>query len=355
MNEQVRLATPQPVRKAAGEPHMGWVRRLAPADAIASTGGRSALSPNARQPGARVATGLTARTGTFAVTDLLLVLAVAVMWGSSFLFIRISAAAFQPPVVAFLRIGFGAAVLGLFPAARRRVPRADWPAIALLGLVWMALPFVLFAAAERQINSSLAGMINAAAPLFTALVAAVAARHPPGGRQTAGLLLGFAGVVILSWPALGHAHATALAVGLVLAATALYGVAFNLAPPLERRNGALAVVWWAQLAALAIIAPFGLASAGASSFTWASLLAAAALGIIGTALAFVAFTTLVGRVGSTRGSVTTYLLPLVAIGLGATIRGETITALPATGTIVVLAGAYLTATGHRRARRMSAR
>lgn len=263
------------------------------------------------------------------------------MWGSSFLFIDIGVDHLSPGLVAALRLAFGAATLAVIPQARRAVPRAAWKWIALLAVVWMAIPFVLFSVAEQAIDSSLAGMLNAAAPLFTAVVAAVIARRPPARRQARGLAIGFLGVLVISWPALGAAHATALGAGLVVVATMMYGIAFNLAPELERRYGALPVIWRAMLVALVLVAPLGLAGVPGSTFAWSSLLAVAALGCFGTALAFVAFTTLTGRVGSTRASVAVYFLPAVAILLGALTRGETIAGVAFPGTLLVLAGAYL--------------
>jgi drug/metabolite transporter (DMT)-like permease len=251
-------------------------------------------------------------------------------------------------LVAFLRLAFGVATLAAIPGARRTVPHSAWPAIALLGVVWMAVPFTLFSVAQQWIDSSLAGMLNAAAPLFTAVVAALAWRRLPGARQHIGLLIGFLGVVAVSWPSLGGAHATALGAALVLLATMLYGVAFNLAAPLEERHGALPVIWRAEIVALVLLAPMGLASVPDSSLAWSSLLAVAALGCLGTAVAFVGFTTLVGRVGSTRASVTVYFLPPVAIVLGALVRDEQIAAASVLGTGLVAAGAYLASRSERR-------
>ena len=264
------------------------------------------------------------------------------MWGSSFLFIDIGVDHFAPELVALLRVAFGAATLAVVPAARRRVAKAAWPAIALLGIVWMAAPFVLFGVAQQWIDSSLAGMLNGAAPLFTAIVAGLAARQLPSRRRAAGLAVGLVGVVAIGWPSVQGAEASAAGAGLVVLATVLYGVAFNLAAPLQRHHGALPVIWRAQLVALVLLAPFGLAVAPASTFAWSSLLAVAVLGCLGTAVAFVAFSTLAGRVGSTRASVTVYFLPAVAIALGALFRDETIAAISLLGTVLVTAGAYLT-------------
>jgi drug/metabolite transporter (DMT)-like permease len=278
----------------------------------------------------------------FTAVDWAWVAAVALMWGSSFLFVEIGIEHFEPGVVALGRLAFGATTLAAIPAARQSVPRSSWPAIALLGIVWMAIPFVLFAVAQRSIDSSLAGMLNAAAPLFTALVAAVWARSLPGPQQLAGLLIGFVGVLVISWPSVEGAHATVLGAGLVLLAALLYGIAFNLAGPLERRHGALPVVWRAELVAIVLVAPLGIAGIPHSSFAWSSLLAVAIMGCFGTALAFYGFVTLVGRVGATRASVTIYFLPVVAILLGAIVRDEVIAALSVAGTGLVAAGAYLT-------------
>lgn len=284
---------------------------------------------------------------SFSGADWALLAAVAAMWGSSFLFIDIGVDHLAPELVALLRLAFGAATLAVVPAARRAVPRGAWPAIVLLGITWMAVPFVLFGVAQQSIDSSLAGMVNGAAPLFTAAIAGVVARQLPTRRRATGLAIGFAGVVAISWPALQGTSARAEGAALVVLATALYGVAFNLAGPLQRSHGALPVIWRAQLVALALVAPIGVASVPDSTFAWSSVLAVAVLGSLGTAVAFVAFTTLVGRVGSTRGSVTIYFLPVVAIVLGAVFRDETIAAVSLLGTALVTLGAYLTSRGER--------
>ena len=285
----------------------------------------------------------------FAPRDWALIAGVAATWGASFLYIDIALDHFAPGLVAFGRVFFGAVTLTAMPGARRRVPREEWPQIALLGVLWMAVPFMLFSVAQQWIDSSLAGMINAAAPLFTAVVAGIVVRHLPGRIQAVGLALGFAGVVAISWPSLGEGESTGLGVGLVLLATVLYGFAFNLAAPLPRRNGALPVIWRAQLVSLVLLLPVAVASVPRSDFELSSLLAVVALGSLGTAVAYVLFTTLVGRVGSTRGAVTIYLLPVVAIALGAIVRDEPIHAAALLGTALVLAGAYLVSREERRA------
>jgi drug/metabolite transporter (DMT)-like permease len=278
----------------------------------------------------------------FGALDWALLAGVALTWGGSFLFIELGLDHFKPGLVAFLRVFFGAVTLAMIPGARRSVPRADWPLVALLGVIWMAVPFMLFSVAQQWIESSLAGMINAATPLFTTLVAAILVRHLPGRLQAAGLVIGFLGVVAVASPSLGEGESTSLGILLVLLAAILYGFAFNLAGSLQRRHGALPVIWRAQLVALVLLLPVGTVSATESTFAWESLLPMVALGSICTAFAFVWFATLVGRVGASRGSVTLYFVPVVAIVLGALLLDESIALAAVLGTGLVLGGAYLT-------------
>jgi drug/metabolite transporter (DMT)-like permease len=178
---------------------------------------------------------------------------------------------------------FGAAALACVPAARRRVPSSVWPRIGLLGGGVDGRPVVLFSTAERLVDSALAGMLNAAAPLFTALIAAVWAHRAPSARQARGLLVGFGGVVLVSAPALGSGRDDMLGIGLVLGSVLLYGIAFNTAGALQRAHSALPAMWRAQLVAL---------------------------GVVCTAVAFALFATLAGSVAPTRAALTTYPLRL---------------------------------------------
>lgn len=282
------------------------------------------------------------RLQAFAPLDWFLLAGVAVMWGSSFVLIDIGLVHLHPTAVAWLRIVFGALTLACVPAARRPIRRADRPLVAVLGIVWMAVPFTLFSVAQESIDSSLAGMINGAAPLFTATLAAVWVRQLPTARQLNGLLIGLVGIVAINLPAMAGAGSTAVGAGLVLLATFCYGIAFNLAVPLEERSGALPVIWRAQLAAAVLVAPAGVFGVTQSSFAWSSLLAMVALGAFSTGAAFAMFATLVGRVGAARGSVTTYFIPVVAIVLGVAFRGDSVAGITLVGTALVLIGAYLT-------------
>jgi drug/metabolite transporter (DMT)-like permease len=286
--------------------------------------------------------GSGSRLEAFGAGEWLLLSGIALIWGSSFLFIDLALEAFRPGVIALARVALGAAALALVPASRRAVDREDMPRVALLGLVWMVGPLVLFPVAQQWIDSSVAGMLNGAVPLFGAAWAVVLLRRPLGRTQTLGLVVGFAGVVAISWPEVQGSRATTLGAALVVFAVVLYGLSVNLAVPLQQRYGALPVLLRAQLAALVLLVPFGLWSLPGSRLEWGAALAMLPLGILGTGLAFALMTTLVGRVGGPRGAVATYFIPVVAIALGVAFLDERVAPAALVGTALVLGGAWLT-------------
>ena len=274
--------------------------------------------------------------------DWALLSATALMWGSSFLLIAIGLDDFHPTLITALRLCFGALTLAILPASRRPIPRGEWPAIALLGALWMAGPLILFPIAQQWIDSSVAGMLNGAVPLFAALAGIMVFGTRLTRVQTSGVVTGFVGVILIGSPALQEARVTSIGIGLVIVATMCYGISLNLAAPLQRRHGALPVLLRAQVVAIVLVSPLGIAGMGSSSFGWPSFLAVAALGCFGTALAFVAMTTLVGRVGAARGAIAIYFLPIVAIVLGVVFRNERVHLAALIGTVMVILGAYLT-------------
>lgn len=275
---------------------------------------------------------------------------IATIWGSSFVLMEIGLRAFEPGLVTLLRVGLGATALLLVPRARRTsIVREDWPRVALLGVVWMGIPLLLFPVAQQWIDSSVAGMINGAMPLTVAAWSALLLGRAPGRSQAVGLLIGFAGIVAISLPELplGRLAAegtalTALGAGLVVVATVLYGLAANIAVPLQQRYGALPVMLRVQAVALVLIAPFGVAALPESTFALGPTLAMVPLGVLGTGLAFVLMATLVGRVGGPRGSIAIYFVPVVAVLLGVVALGERVHPLALLGTALVLAGAWAT-------------
>jgi drug/metabolite transporter (DMT)-like permease len=284
-------------------------------------------------------------TGThreaFGSVEWSLLAAVATIWGSSFAFMAIGLDAFRPGVITLVRIALGAATLALFPKARASVERQHLPRIALLGIIWIAIPLMIFPIAQQWIDSSVAGMLNGGVPITAVIWATLFLRALPGWRQMVGIAIGFAGVVAISVPEVTRSSATALGVGLVLFAVVLYGLSTNLAVPLQQRYGALPVLLRAQLVALVVVTPYGLFHVSGSEWAWDSAIAMIPLGVLGTGLAFVLMGTLVGRAGASRGSISIYFVPVVAMVLGVIVRNETISPIAIIGTGAVLIGAWI--------------
>ena len=278
----------------------------------------------------------------FSAQDWGLFISLALIWGSSFLLIAVGLDSFHPGVVTMLRVAFGAAVIALVPAARsRRIDRADWPRIALLAAVWVAIPFTLFPIAQQWIDSAIAGMLNGATPIFTALIATILLRTLPGPMQIVGLALGFAGILAIALPSAGSGTTAGVGVTLVIVATIGYALSLNMVPPLQQKYGSLPVIARVQWVAALMVVPFGLSGVGDSTFSWASFLAVVAIGVLGTGLAFVMMGTLAGSVGATRASFLTYLLPVVALVLGVVFRDELVSPVSVIGAAMVIAGAVL--------------
>lgn len=281
------------------------------------------------------------KLGPFGLPEWALLSGVALIWGSSFLLIEIGLESLEPATITWARATLGFLVLTVFPRARRRVDRSDYGRIGLVGIAWVGIPFLMFPIAQQHIDSALAGMLNAIVPIFSASIAMVLMRSLPRVLQAVGIVLGFAGAVIIGLPAARESPAGAWGVFLIVIATLFYGLSLNLAVPLQQRYGAPAVMMRAIGVAAVATAPFGLAGLDGSEWNRGPVVAVIVLGVINTGAAFVIMTAFVGRVGPTRGGVAVYFTPIVAMVLGVSFRSEIILPLQWIGTAVVLLGAWL--------------
>jgi drug/metabolite transporter (DMT)-like permease len=263
-----------------------------------------------------------------------------VIWGASFLFIAEGLDAAAPNGVTFTRILIGFLTLSLFPSARRPVARTDWAGTASLGVLWFAFPLSMFPFAEQHVSSALTGMLNGATPLCVAAVATLIARRLPERGTLAGIVIGFGGAVVMALPALGGSS-SAFGVMLILAALISYGIALNIARPLQQRNGAIPVIWRALGVALILTAPLGLPEMLKGEWTLRPALAMLGLGAGGTAIATILTATAAGRMGATKASATAFLIPVVALILGVVIRHEHVTTLSLVGAAICLLGAAI--------------
>jgi drug/metabolite transporter (DMT)-like permease len=278
----------------------------------------------------------------FSAVDWGLFLGLSLIWGASFLFMAIGLDAFHPGLITWLRVGFGALVLTSFP--KRPTPpitREDMPQVTLLSIIWVAIPLTLFPIAQQWVDSSIAGMLNGAVPIFTAIIATILLRQLPGQLQIAGLMIGFIGMTAIALSSSSQGATAAIGVALILLATIGYGFSNNIITPLQQRYGSITVMTRLLRMGFLLVTPFGVYGLFHSSFSWPSLFATAAVGVLGTGVAFVMMGNLAGRVGPTRSSFITYLIPVVALILGVVLRDEAVSVVAILGSTLVILGALL--------------
>ncbi len=278
------------------------------------------------------------------MVDWLLIVVPGVIWGASFLFIAEGLAAVSPNGVTFLRILIGFASLSLVPAARQPILRSDRGRAAALGVLWLAFPLSMFPFAEQHVSSALTGMLNGATPIFAAIVASVVARRLPSRAMVGGLAVGVGGAVLMALPGFSQVaryEGQTTGIAMIVFALICYGFAINLAGPLQQRNGALPVIWRAQAVAVVLTAPLGLPAALHGQWSLRPFLALLALGALGTCVANVVSATAAGRLGATRASTSTFLMPVVALILGVVVRHEQVALVSVAGAAICLVGAAL--------------
>jgi drug/metabolite transporter (DMT)-like permease len=216
----------------------------------------------------------------------------------------------------------------------------------------VAGPFILISAGEEEISSSLAGILVAAAPLWTAVLAIwVDHEERSQGLRLAGVLIGFAGVGLLLGVDLGGGGSELLG-GLAVVAAALgYAIGGLL---VKHRLAGMAPVGMSSLvmtASALLLLPFAIGTAPGSFPSAGPIAAVATLGVLGTGIAFVIFYWLISTVGPARAFVVTYVAPGFAIVYGAIFLSEEITAATIGGLAMILAGSWLSAEGRLPGRR----
>jgi drug/metabolite transporter (DMT)-like permease len=272
-----------------------------------------------------------------------MLLVLAALWGASFLFIEIALRELAPETVILFRIASGALALGVYVALGGRGfggLRAYVLPLALMGALNTALPFFLITWGQQYIDSGLASIFNASAPIFIALFAfAVDRGQRATGLRLVGIFLGFVGIVALVgfepsggersvWGSLAVVGAAVcFAIGGLYAGRRFIG----LRPELV----AFGSLCWATLFAL----PLGVATA--SSFGWETLASVLFLGIAATAVAYLLYFGLIAGAGASRAILVTYLVPSLALVYGAVLLDETVTAVSLVGLALVLAGVAL--------------
>lgn len=275
-------------------------------------------------------------------------LGLAVIWGSSFLLIKIGVSGLHPLWVAFGRVASGAGALLLVTGLlRERLPAEPrvWGHNAIVSLVGVAAPFALFAYGEQRVSSILAGLWNSMTPLVVLPLAVFAFRTERMTRnRVLGLALGLVGALVILgvWQGVGGSSLTGQL--MCLGAASGYGVAIpytkRFIAPLPYSGLVMSVCQLIVAAAvLALIAP--VAGGGVPSVQtlhWTVITAVVLLGAIGTGLAFVLHMRNIRLVGASTASMVTYIIPIFATLVGVTVLREHLNWFQPVGALIVLVG-----------------
>jgi drug/metabolite transporter (DMT)-like permease len=276
---------------------------------------------------------------------LAMLLGLAMLWGASFLFIKVAVRELTPATLIVGRLGLAAITLGLLvpfvvgtgETLRQLRAYAGW--LVVVALVNTAIPFWLLSWGETRIDSGLASIIQASVPIFNAVIAFVAFREVRvTGVRLVGVAVGFVGVALL---------VGAQPEGKALGALAVVGMAFcyglgGLLTGRYLKSARPIVVAFASTAIATIVAlPFGVAEAPAHMPNWKTIGSVVMLGVPGTALAYLLFFGLITGAGAAYASLVTYLIPPIALAYGAIFLGERFGATAFGGLALILGGVAL--------------
>ena len=291
--------------------------------------------------------------------------ALAFIWGSSFLLMKVGLRSLAPLQISGLRILSGAVVLMLLlTASGGRLPRERrlWAHLMVTGFFLGSLPFSLFALGEVRVSSALAGIGNSITPIATVVFSLLLLRADRiGARKIVGVLIGFVGVLVIMQPWQSHGRPDLLGFGMTLVAGMSYGVGWTYTrrflgradfggltlPAAQMLTSAgqmllaLTIWWLIQRTNLSLAAPWSVHANTSGGSVLVPLLCVLALGIFGTGIAMSFQYDVVRAAGPTVGSSVTYLIPVVSVALGVLVLGERLQWPQFVGAGVVLAAAVL--------------
>ena len=277
-----------------------------------------------------------------------LYIALGIVWGCSFIFIKLGLEFLTPIGVAFGRVSLGALTLVLWARFRGiDLPkgRIMWLHLWVVSLLLNVIPGILFALAETEVTSILAGIINAVTPLMTLLAIMVAFREEkPKNYQVVGLLTGFLGVltVLGAWQGLGDNPASAVIA--LLCAVTCYGISFpysrKFVLPMKLQAESLAA---GQLimGAITLLPMYLVDGIAEDNYQLGPVLAMLTLGILGSGFAYIWNFKIMEAAGSAIASTVTYVTPVVAVIVGIIFLGEEIAWYEPVGGLIVLLGAAI--------------
>ncbi|MDF2554670.1 MAG: hypothetical protein K0R60_565 [Microbacterium sp.] len=281
-----------------------------------------------------------------------------IVWGSSFLFMKIALVGLSAPQVVWSRLVLGALTLGLFVLVRREaLPRSlrVWGHMAVLALSFYIVPFLLFAWAQQYVSSGLASIYNATTPIMTAVMAWLVFRvEKLGAAQIVGVLVGILGVMVIIAPWQGLDLSESLLAQLaILGATACYGFSLAYMRRFASNTGMSAVAFSfvnVGIAAAVMLLATPLVALSPIALDPVIVACLLVLGCVGTGVAYIWNQNVLRAWGPTRSSTVTYITPVVGVLLGIVVLGEQISWNEPAGALLVFLGILLAQNRLRRRR-----
>ena len=273
-----------------------------------------------------------------------LVASLSLLWGSSYLFIKIAGRELQPATMMLIRVAVAGVALAAFLAAQGQLGelrRAPLGAYAL-GLFNSAIPFTLIAWGERHIDSGLAAVANASVPIFAGLLAIKwRPSERPRGIRAVGVGLGLVGVVVLTGIAPRGGWLGVAGVLAVTLASLSYGVSALYGQHLVGHVRGPVLSTTALAGALVVLLPFGIAQAPSHAPGWKAIGSVAVLALLGTAFAQLLWFRMLGRYGAARSTLVSYLIPATALIYGVVFLSEHVSVAELVGFFLILTGVAL--------------
>ncbi len=286
--------------------------------------------------------------GNMRPLELCLLILLAALWGASYLFIRIAGPVMGPVPLMAVRLAIAAGILVGIARATGHLPdfRQRWKQFLAIGAIGNAIPFVLIGNAVIHLNASIAAILNATVPLFTAVAATAWIGAPLGLRQIFGIFLGLAGVVVLvGWSPLPITPITLAATAQALIASACYGLTavyarqrFAELTPLQGSVGQVT-------GGAVLLLPLALVTPLRQPLTWPAVWSLLALALLCTVIAYFIYFRLIGTAGPTRTSSVAFLIPLFSVLWGVLFLDEPLTLGIFAGLAIILLSEWLVLTG----------
>jgi drug/metabolite transporter (DMT)-like permease len=272
-------------------------------------------------------------------------LALAALWGASFICLRIAAPKFGAISLIFLRVSIAALVLTPLIIRSRvidQIKKAPW-AILFMGLFMSAIPFTLFAYASHALEAGTMVVINATAPIWAALISSKMNGYRLTKSQGAGMAIGLLGVCVIAWSHIGlkQDDDVALAILAAMGATFCYGLGSSLGKRYLEEVSPMAITFGSLVFASALLAIPAIVSMPHEMPALNAWIAAGILGVGCTAVAYLLFYRLTKTIGGERAIAVTYLQPLFGIAWGVLLLGESISVSIVVGGLVILLGTAL--------------